>query len=329
MYFDSSVIKNKIEFLGAQETNKEKMLHIAYGVDKNFLFGAAISATSTIINSEIPITLHFFIDSISDDDLHRFKKMSGRFNVDVFIYYIENTPLKDLPTKNWPYSAYYRLIAFDYLGSYTDRLLYLDADIVCKDPLDELIHLSFDNAICAVVTDIEGMDKKAIERLDCPEIEDVYFNSGVMFVDLKQWHQQNLTSNVIKFIFEHSELKYPDQDALNMLLLGKTFLLPRKYNSIYSIKSELYDRTHQKYKKIINNESILIHYVGTTKPWNEWGQYPSTIFFQKAYLASEWHDVPLLKPRTSLQWKKKSKHEFRKYHLLNGILARLKYIITK
>ncbi|MGL9750976.1 MAG: glycosyltransferase [Symbiopectobacterium sp.] len=73
---------------------------------------------------------------------------------------------------------------------------------------------------------------------------------------------------MIKFIFEHSELKYQDQDALNMLLLGKTFLLPRKYNRIYSIKSELYDRTHQKYKKIITNESVLIHYVGTTKPWN-------------------------------------------------------------
>ncbi|MGL9733401.1 MAG: glycosyltransferase family 8 C-terminal domain-containing protein [Symbiopectobacterium sp.] len=36
MYFDSSIIKNKVEFLGSQKTNKENMLHIGYGVDKNF-----------------------------------------------------------------------------------------------------------------------------------------------------------------------------------------------------------------------------------------------------------------------------------------------------
>ncbi|MGL9733402.1 MAG: glycosyltransferase family 8 C-terminal domain-containing protein [Symbiopectobacterium sp.] len=54
------------------------------------------------------------------------------------------------------------------------------------------------------------------------------------------------------------------------------------------------------------------------------------IFLPKTYLVSEWHDVPLLKPEYPYNGrKKKSKHEFRKYHLFSGILARLKYITTK
>ncbi|MCW2488129.1 lipopolysaccharide 1,2-glucosyltransferase [Candidatus Symbiopectobacterium sp. NZEC127] len=329
MYFDNSIVKNKLAFLGAKEGNTEKALHIAYGIDKNFLFGAAVSATSAIINNKIPITLHFFTDTIDDDDSHRFKKMAAKFNTNIYIYHIDNTPLKNLPTKNWPYSAYYRLIAFDYLASSIDRLLYLDADIVCKGPLDQLANLSFDDNVCAVVPDIKEMHKKAVDRLHCPELDGHYFNSGMMLMDLSKWHQQSFTAKVIAFILDNVELKYPDQDALNILLLKKTHILPRKYNCIFSIKSELSDRSHQKYNNVINDDAALIHYVGTTKPWNEWGQYPSTIFFQKAYLASEWHDVPLLKPRTPLQWKKKSKHEFRKYHLFSGILARLKYITTK
>ncbi|WP_352433001.1 glycosyltransferase [Escherichia coli] len=43
--------------------------------------------------------------------------------------------------------------------------------------------------------------------------------------------------------------KYPDQDVMNVLLKGMTIFLPRGYNTIYTIKSELKTKTHQNYKK--------------------------------------------------------------------------------
>ncbi|MEE3652205.1 MULTISPECIES: glycosyltransferase family 8 protein [unclassified Brenneria] len=326
MYFKKTIIRNIIKITGFPNVNPAlPCLHIAYGIDKNFIFGAAISATSIIINNTIPLCFHFFIDCLDENTVSRFEKMAKTFNVDISLYHVNTIPLENLPTKYWPHSAYFRLIAFDYLGETLERLLYLDADVMCKGDLDYLAHLDFQDNVSAVIPDVASMQKKAAERLKNDELEGVYFNSGVMLINMQKWHDDELTRETLSFIVKNPKMKYPDQDALNFLLFHKTLLLPRKFNCIYSIKSELNDRTHEKYKETITDDSILIHYVGTTKPWNEWGQYPSTIFFEKAYHASTWSDIPLVEAVTPLQWKKKSKHEFRKRKFIKAIKSRIKY----
>ncbi|MCL2899299.1 glycosyltransferase family 8 protein [Brenneria tiliae] len=328
MYFNKEIIIEKtIEIIG--NNTDDAFFNVAYGIDKNFIFGAAISATSIVINNDIPLSFHFFTDYINDDVTHRFKSMADKFHINIHIYKVNTKQLDDLPQNRWPCSAYFRLIAFDYLSSTIDSLLYLDADVMCKGSIEELSKLEFNSSICAIVPDITATQEQCAIRLGKPEIKEHYFNSGVMFTNLKNWELNQLTQKTISFIKENTALRYPDQDALNILLYGKTIILPRKFNCIYSIKSELKDKTHQAYKKIINDESVFIHYVGTTKPWNEWGQYPSTVFFGQAYEQSTWRDIPLTKAVTPIQWKKKSKHEFRKGKLINGIVSRIKYIRVK
>lgn len=328
MYFDkSTLIESETHFIKNQS---EHAFNVAYGIDKNFMFGAAISATSIIVNNQtVSLAFHFFTDYIDDEIISRFEATANKYNVSVHIYKINTQLLSELPQNKWPCSTYFRLVAFDYLDDKVDKLLYIDADVMCKNDLTALSQLDFQDAICAVVPDIDATQEQCAKRLSIESLKHNYFNAGVMYMHLKNWKDNELTKKTIEFIRKNTTLKYPDQDALNILLLEKTILLPRKFNCIYSIKSELKDKTHQKFKDIINNESVFIHYVGTTKPWCEWGQYPSTAFFQHAYQASTWNDVPLVEARTPTQWKKKSKHEFRKYHFLSGILARLKYITTK
>ncbi|MCW2257053.1 lipopolysaccharide biosynthesis glycosyltransferase [Providencia alcalifaciens] len=62
------------------------------------------------------------------------------------------------------------------------------------------------------------------------------------------------------------------QDALNITLTGKVKFIDKKYNSQFSINYEL----KKDKKTIINNNAILIHYIGLTKPWHSWGEYKST-----------------------------------------------------
>ncbi|ATA26144.1 hypothetical protein BIY26_22350 [Brenneria goodwinii] len=328
MYFNKDkIIERTIEIIG--DKTDSVFFNIAYGIDKNFIFGAAISATSIIINNKIHLSFHFFTDYIDDDIIHRFKSMASKFHVNIYIYKVNIKQLDDLPQNRWPCSAYFRLIAFDYLSDTIDTLLYLDADVMCKGNLSELQQLDFKSSICAIVPDISETQEQCSIRLGRPDIKEHYFNSGVMFTHLKNWEFNQLTQKTLSFIKENTALKYPDQDALNVLLHEKTIILPRKFNCIYSIKSELKDKTHQAYKKIINDESVFIHYVGTTKPWSEWGQYPSTLFFTQAYNQSTWCDIPLAEPITPLQWKKKSKHEMKKRKYIKGIVSRIKYLIEK
>lgn len=56
---------------------------------------------------------------------------------------------------------YFRLFAFQLLGLTLDRLLYLDADVVCKGDISQLLHLDLNGAVAAVVKDIDPMQEKA------------------------------------------------------------------------------------------------------------------------------------------------------------------------
>ncbi|VCV51549.1 hypothetical protein BANRA_03140 [Escherichia coli] len=49
---------------------------------------------------------------------------------------------------------------------------------------------------------------------------------------------------------------------MNVLLKGMTIFLPREFNTIYTIKSELKDKTHQKYKELIKRILFLFIILG-------------------------------------------------------------------
>ncbi len=53
-------------------TNTDRVLNIAYGIDRNFLFGAAVSMQSVIMhNPDLAVKFHLFTDYIDEDYLQR------------------------------------------------------------------------------------------------------------------------------------------------------------------------------------------------------------------------------------------------------------------
>ncbi|MGQ7115266.1 glycosyltransferase family 8 C-terminal domain-containing protein, partial [Escherichia sp. TWPC-MK] len=53
-----------------------------------------------------------------------------------------------------------------------------------------------------------------------------------------------------------------------------------------------------KYQHAKKNGDISLdtafHYVGVTKPWNDWTNYPCQKYFNEAYQASCWNDVAFI-----------------------------------
>ncbi|AZK60966.1 glycosyltransferase [Pectobacterium versatile] len=333
MYFDKKKVIEKHIHINEKNIKSENAFHIAYGVDKNFLFGAAISMTSVIINNkEKNLNFHIFTDYIDAEYTTRATELSEKFGIIIDIYLTNPDCISNLPTETWPLSTYFRFIIFDFLSEKINKLLYLDADIICKGSISDIIKINLDNHFAAVVPDIEAMQIIAAERLNMPKIQGLYFNAGFLLMNLDGWKKNNLTRESISLLSDpekKSILKYQDQDALNILLFGNSIYLPRDFNCIFTLKSELYDRTHNLYKNIIKNETIFIHYVGITKPWHTWSSYPSAKFFHVAHAESTWKDKELLLPVNATQWKKKSKHEFKQKKFIKGILSRLKFNQTR
>ncbi|AIA69179.1 lipopolysaccharide 1,2-glucosyltransferase [Pectobacterium atrosepticum SCRI1043] len=306
-------------------------LNVAYGIDKNYAVGCGISVASILINNNINFTFHIFSDDFDDEFIKKIEIIAEKFKTKIVLYKINSEMLKTLPcTDIWSHAMYFRLLAFSHLSDKISSLLYLDADVMCKGSLAQLSTLDTAPHVAAVIRDLPETQKKSASRLKITTLEGEYFNSGVLFVNLKIWNELDLTQKIFEKLINGDEaIQYPDQDVMNILLHNNVIFLPREYNTIYSIKNELNDPSHKKYKEVIKDDTVLIHYTGITKPWHKWANYPSTSYFQHAQKESPWSFKDLKDADTFVEMKKKYKHLLKKGKYLSGLICAFKYLINK
>ncbi|MCH5051446.1 lipopolysaccharide 3-alpha-galactosyltransferase [Pectobacterium aquaticum] len=335
MYFSSQgVIKRKVSFTRPLAENSESdTLNIAYGIDKNFMFGCAISAASILLhNPDIKFSFHIFTDSLGDDEEEKFQNLSTQYNADINLYIVNCDELKSLPsTKNWSYATYFRFVIADLLYPEIETLLYIDADIVCKGSLHELLGIEFNNNIAAVVAEEDKVwwEKRA-KALDEPGINAGYFNAGFLYINLAQWQKNDISSQAMSLLADEkvkSKISYLDQDILNILLIDKTTWLDKKYNTQYSINYEL---SKPKPVNPIKDDTVMIHYIGPTKPWHKWAEnYACTEYFLDAKSASPWAKSPLLKAMTTSNMRYCAKHQFHNGRNSSAIYFFIMYLTKK
>lgn len=319
--------------IGEQKEDTTRINHIAYGIDKNFLFGAGISLVSVLINNKENFHFHIFTDFISQDYIEKCKKISDKFRTQITIYFINSDVFAQLPVSAiWPKAMYFRLAIFDILSDVSDKLLYLDADVVCKGNLSEFFDTDLSNHFAAVVPDLEAVQNKVENRLDMPGMKGKYFNSGVILTNLQAWKENSLTEKCFAALQDETlkkKLHYMDQDLLNILLFNHTVILDSKFNCIYDGSEHFGRKDYDQYKKIITDDTVLIHYTSDTKPWLKWVRYPAFVAFDNALAESPWSTEDLMDASRVTQLKKKSKHEFYQGHYFQGILTQIRYLWKK
>lgn len=320
--------------LNQREDNRTcDALNVIYGVDENYQLGAGVSAVSLLINNiDVNFRFHFFLERCSSDFLEKLTEASKKFNTEIIIYKINSESIDNLPKNStWSSAMYFRLLAFDFLSSKYKSALYLDADIICNGFIN-LNNDSISVKTCAAVADNEIVRKKSSIRLGVDGLEKTYFNSGVLFVNLQRWKERAITEQCISMLSSidaKNKYKYPDQDVLNIILRNDISLMAKKYNTIFTLKNELNDKTHKKYLSVITSDTVFIHYTGITKPWNKWANYPSSSPFYKALYMSPW-DESYLKPAIRMiELKKEYKHLFKQNKWFSGFLSGTKYSFYK
>ena len=314
--------------------NNGNTLNISYGIDENYLDGVGVSITSVLIHNDINVDFHIICDKYTKSFVDKIAVLAQEHKIKISLYLINVKCLEILPkTQVWSRAMYFRLFAFDYLYHKLDKLLYLDADVICKGPLDLLLTLDLNDNVAAVVKDVDSIQSRVNERLPSFNLQGRYFNSGVVFINLREWAKNRLTEKALSLLTgkdgSATFFKYPDQDVLNILLRDKVYFLPREYNTIYTIKSELSDKTHEKYLDIIHADTKLIHFTGATKPWHAWASYPSVIYYTNAFIKSPWKDVPAKDARTLVEYKKRYKHLLVQKYYLRGMIAGAAYLYRK
>lgn len=324
-------IKKTICFGSSTKFSGSQSLNVAYGIDKNFLFGCGISIASILLhNKSTGFIFHIFVDVVTEDELNKFSRLASDNNTCIHIHIVNCDRLGKFPTtKNWSIATYFRFIIGDYFIGKEERVLFMDADIMCKGSISELATLPLEGNVAAVVPekDASWWSKRA-KGLDCPELKSGYFNAGFLLINVSEWAKEYVSAKALAMLADKnivSKLSYLDQDLLNMILVGEVIFIDGKYNTQFSINYEL----KPDFNNPIDDDTVLIHYIGPTKPWHYWACYDSAGSFMKAKIASPWKDSPLLKPSNSNYARYCAKHNFKQGKPFAGLMSYIYYFYLR
>lgn len=221
---------------------------------------------------------------LSNQELDQFcRQLQMRY----FPIVIEDAQLfAQAPTsKRYPLTIYYRLLAHNYLPTNLQRILYLDADILCINDFSQFYQLDFQNnlyaaAIHSGLTDLTSVFNKV--RLDTYESEG-YYNSGVLLMNLAAIRQTVTSQDIFQTINNLGKFfLLPDQDILNYLYGKQILTVPDELYNYDTRKKLIYETTSGGQYNLpwVIQHTVFLHYCGKDKPWQH--TYKSN--FRELYL---------------------------------------------
>ena len=138
------------------------------------------------------------------------------------------------------------------------------------DDLIDLWNINITNYSVGAIPDTLDYDANHKKILEIPESA-TYFNVGVMLINLNKWRESNIEINAFQYIKNHKNIRFRDQDILNILLHDKCILLPPAFNAmVFSPNTAWYKEQKKVY---------IVHFICANKPWLLWSKHP----FKKRY----------------------------------------------
>jgi len=175
-------------------------------------------------------------------------------------------------------TQYFRLYLGETLPDSTERVLFLDADVLVEGDLAELWQSPFDGRTVQATPDayaqlfhLSRLRRFGVADDDSGRALESYFNAGVLLIDLKRWRAEDLGGKAATILNRHGDrLLFRDQDALNLALAGKWKPLATTWN-FHELPDRLgFWRSSEPREDLSRTfeQPAVIHYVGR-KPWDD------------------------------------------------------------
>jgi lipopolysaccharide biosynthesis glycosyltransferase len=308
--------------------NAQQSFHIAFCVDNHYFRSMGATMLSIIENNpDQHLTFHVFAFSVSDTHRVRLEKINSRLNVAVQLHIIDPVLFEKfthfIEFSYYSLSIFSRLIIPSILNETTDRVLYLDADILCVGPINALFEMDISDDIAIVVPDAERTRERRCKALALKNSS--YFNGGVIFINIKKWIAADITGESMEVLLKlGKKLRFNDQDALNIVLDGHARYVDKKWNYIYDLIHDL-DRNVVKMRSV--HDAVFIHFAGAVKPWADWTGHASRDLFKRYHALSPWADMPLdPEPRNSKEMRMFSRFLLKRGELVGSARWFLRYL---
>ena len=255
-------------------------MNILISSDINYLDKYITMLCSLKKNTKEKINAFFLNYRVEEKDISQFMKTMELYDVKVDIIDVKEIEFGNYPiAHHLSVETYFRILAQFILPVETDRILWLDADIVVLKDIAEFYYQDFKGkkyVVCEEKVNDTDYGKDLKRRLGLPD-NHRYFNAGVMLMNLKLLREDtNVESIMRECEILKNKVEWFDQDILNIIYQDQLkYDNPSKYN---------YQLSHDKSipKTELKNICIL-HYNTCHKPWKYEEMNETSIYYWKAY----------------------------------------------
>lgn len=254
--------------------------------DDNYAQHMGVAALSVADRCSAPkrLVFHFLDAGISARNVERLKTLVSAAGAQCVFVTPNLDRYRDFPMLRYGVGAYLRLSMGSLLPESVERALYLDCDVLAFDDVARLWH-----------TDLQGRTLAAVGNLGHQGTSaSLYFNSGVLLIDLKQWRSSGVEKKLMAYLDSRRDaLRYPDQDALNAVFEREWLPLRLRWNqqpATYSMAAKgLSQAPHarEEFEEAVRCPGV-VHYLGKNKPWDYMTFHPLKEFYWYYLEQSDW-----------------------------------------
>ena len=268
------------------------MLEVACVIEGDYVPHTATMLHSLLTTSG-PARVHYLHGSdFAAHDAGRLEEMVEREGGSMSFVPVSDELLAGLPTEGFTGGAtWYRIFLPDLLPS-LERVLFLDADLIVRKPLDRLWEIELGGAYVAAVTNVLP---RHYERMlvEAGFDTNTYFNAGVMLLDLEQMRRDGCTEAMRSYGVAHADtLVVREQDTLNAVLGERRLAIEPRWNCMNSFFVYPWADEHFAPEELAEAKSdpVIRHFEGPlwNKPWHYLCEWDSRHLYQEHRRQTPW-----------------------------------------
>ena len=210
-------------------------INVLYQSDNNYAVYMGVSICSLLENNKEVLTNVYIInDGISAIRIKEIRSLINQYTATVtFIEaedilnssYGQRFPVYQGGRKN--NHSFMKLFLDTVLPENVERILYIDCDTVVTGELLSLFEMEMGD--CPIGMSLDSLVVKSKTSIGF-NINDYYFNSGVILFNLINWKKGNCSKRVLEHACSKRTYGTVDQDILNVEFKDNILVLPLEYN---------------------------------------------------------------------------------------------------
>ncbi|OOR98201.1 hypothetical protein B0186_09645 [Canicola haemoglobinophilus] len=269
-------------------------MNIVLSCDENYSPYLAVNLLSILKNTKSTINFYILDLGIAFESKSKILEIVNKNNSNIEFIGVDKKDFLKFPStiSHISIATYARLKIDHYLPA-LDKVIYLDVDTLVINDLTPLWNVDLDGCVVGACIDsyvefgLQGY-KYNIGLTD----KDVYFNAGVLLIDLLKFKSLDVYNRAISFLQKYPNIEFQDQDILNFILKEKSRIVDPAFNFMPTLKNRMKNREKLHEYEKLDRLITVIHYCSNVKPWGGLSNHIKSYLFDSLF--REIKDKPII-----------------------------------